>query len=422
MTGATVTKTPTADITNFDVYAYQLITRHEGVVPLSIADLTSFDMASDTDMRFSATTTPSTSLTVLEQWPLGLASTTFTPGGPVTLAGNASSSAFEGSLTLATSSQFIAAGTDTHSLAGRLVVGTNATITAASSTFVFTATTTGKSITAAGTQSLHHLSFTGAGGAWNITAPLSLTGDMTETAGTVTGTSDVSLLYGQLTGNGTLSFGSGTTTIAQTNTLGGTTPWTFANLVLGNGSIAGTTTPASVATTTVSGRLTVSAATVHHVGSTSIQLTGAGTVFAVSGTYRSGTGLVTYSGANATVLGTTYYDLAVGASVGSSTFTTSGVGVLVNRNLTIGNGSASSTFTTNQSDPVTVTGDVFVASASTLSLSDTATTTIAGSIDNNGTVLANSGVVTFTGSGTHSIALGNSSRLLLGSMVQVRLR
>ncbi|MFM2339462.1 MAG: hypothetical protein RLZZ360_98 [Candidatus Parcubacteria bacterium] len=410
VSGAAVTKTPTSDITNLDVYAYQLITRHEGAVPLSIADLTLFDTASDTDMRFSATTTPSTSLTVLSNNGLFVwASTTFTPGGPVTLAGNASSSAFEGSLTLATSSQFIAAGTDTHSLAGRLVVGQNATITAASSTFVFTATTTGKSITAATTQNFHNLSFTGVGGAWNIGAPLSLTGDMTISAGTVTGTNNISLLNGQLTGNGTLSLGSGTTTISRTNTLGGTTPWTFANLVLGNGSVAGTTTPASAATTTVSGRLTISAAHVYDVGSSPINLTGSGTVFSVSGTYRPGTGLVTYSGANATVLGTTYYDLAVGASVGSSTFTTSGVGILVNRNLTIGNGTASSTFTTNQSDPVlTVSGDVFVASASTLSLSDTATTTIAGSIDNNGTVLANGGIAAFTGSGTHTIAMGTS--------------
>ncbi|MFN3692835.1 MAG: DUF2341 domain-containing protein [Candidatus Paceibacteria bacterium] len=410
VTGAAVTKTPTTDITNFDVYAYQLITRHEGAVPLSIADLTLFNTASDTDLRFTATTTPSTSLTVFANNGLFVwASTTFTPGGPVTLAGNASSSAFEGSLTLATSSQFVAAGTDTHSLSGRLVVGTNATITAASSTFVFTATTTGKSITAAATQNFHNLSFTGVGGAWNITAPLSLTGDMTITAGTVTGTNNISLLNGQLTGNGTLSLGAGTTTIARTNTLGGTTPWTFANLVLGNGSMAGTTTPASAATTTVSGRLTVSAAHVYDVGATAINLTGSGTVFSVAGTYRSGTGLVTYSGANATVLGTTYYDLAIGTTVGSSTFTTSGVGILVNRNLTIGNGTASSTFTTNQSDPVlTVSGDVFVATASTLSLSDTATTTIAGSIDANGTVLANGGVVAFTGSGTHTIAMGNS--------------
>ncbi len=409
--GSVVTKTPTANITNLDLYTNQVMMRHEGVVPIAIADLVQFNNASDTDMGFVATTSPTTTLTVSPARGLFIwASSTFTPGGPVTLAGNASTSAFEGSLTLATSSRFIAEGTQTHTLAGRLVLGSNASITAASSTFVFNATTTGKSITGSTTINLHNASFTGVGGAWNITAPIVFTGDMTVATGTVTGTSNLTLTNGQLTGNGTLSLGGGTTTIARTNTLGGTTPWTFANLVLGDGLTVGTTTRAASATTTISGRLTIANAHTLAATSEAYDFTGTGTVFQVTGTWQPGSSLVRYSGANANVLGTSYYDLSIGALVGSSTFTGTGSGILVGRNLTVGNGTASSTFNVTTSDPVvTVLGDVLIQSSSTLSASDIATTTIAGSYDNNGRFFGNGGLVNFTGSGSHTIAAGSSS-------------
>ncbi len=409
--GSVVTKTPTADITNLDVYANQVTLRHEGAAVMTIANLTNFDYASDTDMRFSATTTPSTTLTVYPGSGLYIvASSTFTPGGNVTLSGNASTSANEGTLQLATSTQFIAAGTETHTLAGRLVLGANATVTTASSTFVFNASSTGKSITATNNISFHHLSFTGVGGAWHLTAPITVAGTMTVATGTVTGVNNITISNGSLTGDGTLSLGGGTTTLAVTNTLGGVRPWTFYNLVLGSGSVVGTTTPASSATTTVSGRLTISAAHTLALGSGQLDLAGSGTVFVNSGTFGSGTSLVRYSGAGANVLSTTYYDLHLAAAAASSTYTATGAGILLNRNLTIGNGTASSTFTTLSNDPLlTVAGNVLVQASGTLSLSDSATTTISGSYDNDGTLLSNGGKILFNGSGSTNIAAGNST-------------
>lgn len=409
--GAVVTKTPTGDISNLDIYTYEVMLRHEGASPITIADLTQFNVASDTDLRFIATTTPAAELLVYPGSGLVVAaSSTFAPGGNITLTGNASSSPYEGSLKLATSSSFVAAGTETHTLSGRLVVGQSAILTPASSTFAFVATTTGKSITSSSTVTLHNLTFAGVGGAWHITAPLSVSGDMSVAAGTVTGTSNITLVNGQLTGNGTLSLGGGTVTINHTNVLGGTSPWTFSNLTLGSGSLVGTTTLASTATTTVSGLLTVANAHTFAPGSAVVDLSGSGTVFTVNGSFVPGTGLVRYSGNNATVLGSTYYDLSVGAVSGSSTFTGNGVGLLVQRNLVVGNGTASSTFNLNTSDPVfTVTGDVTVYSLSTLSLSNLSTTTMSGNFDNNGTVLANGGAVLFNGSGSNNLAFGNSA-------------
>jgi hypothetical protein len=409
--GTVITKTPSANITNFDLYTDQIILRHEGVTGLTTSDLTRFDTASDTDIRFTATTTGSTTLNVLA--PSGLfiwSSSTYTPNGAVTLRGNASSSAFEGTLTLGTSSSFVAQGTETHTLAGRLVVGSNATITAASSTFVFNATTTGKSITSSSSITFHNLSFTGVGGAWNITAPLLVDGAMQVATGTVTGTSNITLRNGALTGDGTLSLGGGTVTIWRTSTLGGIRPWTFANLTLGDGVTVGTTTPASSATTTVSGVLTV--ANVHTLDAQNSQfnLSGAGTVFVTSGTFRSGTGRVTYSGANATVLSTTYNNLVVAAPTGSSTFTGTSGGLSVLGTLTIGNGTASSTLQMNTNDPLlTVSGFVYIAASSTLGASDSATSTFSSSYENDGRFTANNGRVLFNGAGTHTIAAGQSS-------------
>jgi hypothetical protein len=411
ITGAVVTKTPTGNVANLDIYTYEVMLRHEGVAPMTIADLTLFNVASDTDMRFTATTTPTPSLLVYSGNGLVVAaSSTFAPAGDITLAGNASSSAFEGSLTLATSSTFTATGTETHTLGGRLVVGQGATLSTASSTFLMVATTTGKSITASSTLTFNNLSFTGSNGAWHLTAPLIIGGNMTISTGTVTGTNNINVVSGQLSGNGTLSLGAGTTTLGVSNTLGGTTPWTFANLVLGNGTVAGTTTLASSATTTISGRLTIANAHTFTPNNAVIDLTGAGTVFTNAGTFTAGTSLVRYSGAGATVLGTTYYDLSVGALAGTATFTGNGTGILVNRQLIVGNGSASSTFTLTASDPVfTVMGDTLVQSGATLSLSDLSTTTFSGSYDNNGTLQSNGGIVAFTGSSAHTIAAGNST-------------
>ncbi len=408
--GSVVTKTPTTNITNMNIYANRVIVRHEDIAALTIADMITYDNSDDSDISFiAATGSPSTLVTTENTELFVWAGKSFAPGGNVTLSGDGNGTSYEGTLALGTTATFTATGTETHTLAGRFVLGSGATFTAASSTVIFNATTTGKSITGTSTITFHDVLFAGTGGAWNITANLSVLGDMEVASGTVTGTSNVTVENGSLFGNGVLSFGSGTTTLARTNTFGGSTAWTFYNLTLGNGSVVGTTTPPSTATTTVANRLTISTGHYLDAGSSLWDLSGTGTVFTENGTFLEDTSTVRYSGAGATVRSTNYYNLVIEAGVGSPTYTPQSTGFVVQNDLVVG-GAASSTLNLTTNDSVVeVYGDIRIASNGTLVGSNSATLTVRSDWQNDGTFTHSSGTVRFTGSTTSAIAAGNSS-------------
>ncbi len=407
VTGSVVTKTPTSNITNMHIYVNRVITRHQDILPLTASDMQSFDFDNDTDLRFIAATT---SLTVLPSTELFVfASTTFAPGGNVTLLGNGSSTSYEGTLQIGTNATFRASSTETHTLAGRFVMATTSTFTSASSTFIFNATTTGKSITSPNTVTFNEIAFTGVGGGWNITAPLTVVQSMQIATGTVTGTSNISLLYGSLYGDGTLSFGSGTTTLARSNTFGGMRAWTLNNLVLGNGVNVGTTTPVTVATTTILGRLTIASAHFLDAGSTSWNLNGSGTVFVETGNLLEGTSSFRYSGASSSILSTTYYNLELNAGSPNPVYTAVGSGINVLNDLVVG-GTASTTVNFATNDPVLAVGnDMRIQPNGTFIASDSGLFTITGSYDNNGVFTGSNGTTTFIGSGSETISAGNSA-------------
>ncbi len=227
--------------------------------------------------------------------------------------------------------------------------------------------------------------------------------------GTVTGTSNITLVNGSLSGNGILSLGSGTTTLNQTNTLGGTRAWTFANLVLGSGSVAGTTTPNTSATTTVTGRLTISNAHVLKANATLWDLAGTGNVLVETGTLSEDTSTFRYSGSSANVLGTGYYHLDLNGALGGATYTATGIGISVLGNLSVG-GATSTTANFTASDPaLAVTGDVLIRANGTLIGSDSASFTVARNWTNAGTFTHSSGTVTLNTTGSSTITAGNSS-------------
>lgn len=408
--GSVVTKTPTTNITNMNIYANRVIVRHEDVLPLSIADMTSYDATDDSDISFTAVDGVSDTLTTNENTELLVwAGKNFVPNGEITLLGNGNSNTYEGTLSLGAGATFTATGTETHRLSGRLALASGANFVPASSTVIFTATTTGKSITSTSTVSFHNVEFVGVGGSWNLNANLNVYGDMDITAGTVTGTNNLTLLNGSLSGNGALSLGSGTVTINRTNTLGGTTPWTFNNLVLGSGTQVGTTTPASSATTTILGTLTIANAHMLDAGSSVFDLAGAGTVLVENGTFLEDTSTIRFSGVNSNIPSTNYYNLDVNAAVGSSTYSTGVAGILVYNNLTVG-GAASTTLNLNANDPVfEVRGNVVINAGGTISASNSSNLTILGNYTNNGLLSANNGTVRFTGAGSSDIAAGNSA-------------
>lgn len=410
--GTVVTKTPTANIINHNIYANRIITKHEDVIPLSIADMAIFDATDDSDVRFTVATGTTNSMTVFSNTELHIASSTsFNANGDITVHGNASSTVFDGSLHIDDNATFIGYATSTYTFGGSFTMDIGASFDSASTTVIMNATTTGKTITTVASQEItfNALTFNGVGGGWNLNGDLSTLSNIAVANGTVSGTADITVVHGSLSGDGILSMGSGTTTINESNTLGGTTAWTFGNLVLGSGVVLGTTTVGSNATTTVLGKLTISTAHFLNAGGSVWNLSGTGNVFTENGTFVEATSTVRYSGTGATnILSTGYYNLDLKAQGGSPTYTATGLGIVVGNNLAVGNATTTVNFDTNDT-VLDVGGTVNIESQGVLVGSGSASTTIAGSWDNNGTFTSSGGTITFDGGGTSNISAGNSA-------------
>lgn len=409
----TVTKTPTGNVTGFDLYANRLITRHQDVAPMTIADMAPYDSTDDTDIFFTAATGTSPILTVQANRELFVwATSTFTPGGTVTLRSGGTGNSYDGTLHIDNAGTFVGAGTTTYSFGGSFIQDAGATFTPASSTVIMTATTSGKGITVATgrTATFNRLRFTGVGGGWNLTGDMSSATSTQIATGTVSGTGNISIPISSLYGNGTLSMGGGTTTVSRTNTLGGTRAWTFYNLSLGNASNVGTTTMGGTATTTIAGRLKIASAHYLRAGASKFDLSGTGTVFIENGTFLEDTSTLRYSGGSATnLLATTYYNLNLNAGAGTPTYTAVGTGIVVTNNLIVGGqATTNANFTTNDT-ALDVNGSVSIRSNGTLVGSDSGAFTVAGSWSNSGTYTSSNGTVSFDGSGSPTISAGNSS-------------
>jgi len=380
---------------------------------MTIADMSAYDSSDDADVLFTASIgTPDALMLPADAELFIWASTTFTPNGIVTLQSGGTGNPYDGSLHIDDNAIFTGNGTTTYTVGGSLFIDAGGSFEPASTTVLMVATTSGKAIAiqSGTTATFHMLRFTGVGGGWNLNGDIEATDDIEVAAGTVTGTGNIDLMNGSLYGNGLLSLGGGTTTIQKSNTLGGTTSWTFYNLSLGNGSTVGTTTPASSATTTVSGRFTINAAHFFSAGASSIALAGSGTVFVENGTFLEGTGTVRYSGASAAnILSTGYYNLILDAAAGAPTYTATGLGVSVANDLTIGGANTTTANFDTSDTALDVNGDVYIASNGALSASNSGIFTVAGTWDNDGTFTSNSGTVTFDGSGASQVSAGNSS-------------
>ncbi len=406
----TITRTPTVSISNLNLYANRVITRHEDVAPLTIANMAIYDEDNDSDIRFNAATGTGDQLIVRSGTELHIASsTTFAPAGNVTIQGNGSTTVYDGSLHIDDNATLLSVGTTTFTIAGNLTIDPGATFTTASSSIVMNATTTGKQITASSTLTVNDMSFTGVGGGWSIGANVTAFGNITASTGTVAGTGNITLSYGSFSGNGSVILTGGTTTVVRTNTLGGSTPWTFANLSLGDSTAVGTTTPPS-ATTTITGVLTIATAHVLNAGSSQWYLQGTGTPFVVNGTFTYGTSLIRYGTQAATnITSTSYYNLDLNAGSGNPTYTAIGSGVNVLNDLTVG-GVGTTTVDVNTNDPaLSVGGAVTIRTLGVLQGSNSASFTVTGNWTNSGTYTPNSGTVTFTGATGATLTPGTSA-------------
>ncbi len=407
--GSVVTKTPTANITDLDIYANRVITRHEDVAPLTIADMTSYDEADDSDLRFVAATGSPDTLIVRPDTELLIASSsTFRPDGTITLQSSGSGQVYDASLHIDNNGTFVASGTEAYAVGGSFFLDEGGTFTAASSTVTFTATTTGKTITGSSTITFNTIDFTGVGGGWHINTDIVVTDDISVATGTVTGTGDILIPDGTFSGAGLVSLGDGTVTIEDTTVLGGVQGWTFNNLTLGDATTNGTTTRFANATTSIDGVLTVTAGHVLELGTADWDFGGTGVVITEAGTINRGTSVVRYSG-DGTVHAMDYYNLDLNASAGSVTQTFAGVGLQVFNDLTVG-GQSTTTVTANTNDPlIAVSGNVLIRPNGTLVGSDSNTLSVAGDWDNNGAFTSSGGLVDFISGDSFTIAAGNST-------------
>jgi hypothetical protein len=408
--GSVITKTISGDTSGVHIYQNRVITRHHGATPLSIVDMALYDEDNDSDLRFNATTSPSASLTVRgETELLVFASTTFTPGGSVTLQSGGSGASYDGTFHIDNNATATSITNEQWSVGGRFQVDSNGVFTPASSTVVMTATTTGRTISSPQTISLNALTFTGTG-SYDLVANLSVANGISLQNGTLQGTGNITLTGGAFSGNGTLALTGGTTTLERSSTYGGTTPWQFYSLALGNGSIVGTTTPQSSATTTVLNSLQVRAAHTLLLQSGTLDLRGTTTPLSVLGSFDEGTSRVRFSGASSlTIPSDTYYHLDLNAVSGSPTYTTTNTGIYVRGDLTLG-GAVPTTLNLNANDPVVqVDGTTYIRPNGAFGASDSSLLTFRGNYDNDGVFVGNGGTTTFNALTPQTVAAGTSS-------------
>ncbi len=404
----TVTKTPTGNLSGFHLYERALILRHEDVTPISVADLVSYDADNDSDVFFSAATGSPNTLVVQPENELYVwGGKTFTPGGNVTLQSGGSGDARDGRFALGASAVFTAAGSQSHSVGGGFVTESGATFTSASSTFTFTATTTGKSINAASAMSFNNLVFNGGGG-WSFDGAQLTANNMFQiSSGTISGTGNVVAAAG-VTGNGTIAMTSGTFTLGA-GSFGGSSAWIFNNLTFGSGT--GSSTKAGTGTTTITNVLRIESGRTLEAGTSPWVLAGSGTPFSIAGTFTVQSAPFFYTGTTTTnIADTTYSALALAPSVGGTPSYVFMGGILSASSVTIG-GANPVSLTANTNDPsITVSGNLSIGSSSTFIASNTGALQVGGSWTNSGTFTHSGGTVTFNSNDTgETISTGGSS-------------
>ncbi len=405
--GATVSRTPQSDVTDFDIYQHRVIVRHEDVDPLTIARMVHFDLDQDADIPFDAEAGDLTlrASSTLFVW----AGKTFEPGGNVTLNGNALGTSYDGSLRLDDGATLTMTGSEEVRVAGHWEADTGATFNAANSTVIFTATTSATR-NLLPRSSFNDVVFSGAGATWNLQANTTVLGDALMTAGTLIGTLNFTV-GGTLTGDGMVALTGGIATVQTSGAFGGASDWSFNALTLGNGS-AGTTTKSGAGNVTVNGTLTVASAHRLEAGSVNWILKGASPSLTVSGTFVAQTSTTTFAGTSAmTVPALTYHNLVTAASGAGSPVYTFSAGNLSASSLTVGDGTNAVTAQVNTSDPlITVTGNVRINANATYSASNLNDLRIGGSYVNQGTFTSNSGGVLFNSTDTGEVvSAGNSS-------------
>jgi|GEM_PF-1691275 len=403
---ATITRAVgSGDLTGLQVIQGRVTVRDEDGTSITNANLGQYDADDNANIPF---TSNAGALSVTAGHKLLVwTGKTFTPGGTVTTAASATSGNIDGDI-LIQSTATLAMGTNALSVGGDFT--NSGTLTyGAGQTTTFTATGTGFAIED-GTSNFDSIIFNGSGGGWSLSSALVLAGDLTVTAGTLSGNNNITINGGDATGNGTINLTSGTFTMNTVGNFGGDTAWTFSGLTIGAAGNA-VTTATGTGGITVSGVLTIDTGDTLNAGSKTWTLSGSGTPLVVSGTFTPSTSTFQYTGTTATnITATTYYNLSVLPSANLITHTAAAGTITVNNNLTIGNGTNTGTFNLDTNDPtLDVNGDVTIAASGTLVASASAATTFGGNYTNSGTFTNSNGTITFDATSTGKTLSGTLS-------------
>lgn len=410
----TITRSPLGDLTGIDLYQNRVILRHEDVFPMSIAEMDFFDEGDDTDIPFVTSTTSSPyTLTVRPETELWIwNSKTFIPGGNITLQSGGSGNNWDGKFHVDNNAVFTGANGESHSVGGGFSVDSGAVFTSASSTFTFTATTSGKIITGIAPLSFQTIDFNGSGGSWSVNQDMAVGGTMTVTAGTVGGIGSISVSGTNVTGAGTIAMTGGTFSLLNGGFFGGGSDWSFSNLIFGNGTIA-TTTKIGSSTITVSGLMTIATAQSFIAGTPSAYtFSGGGTPLFIKGTFDAGSTIVRYSSPSATTIATTtYHRLFLAPSgAGNPTYQIATGTIAVNDYFAIGDGINPVSVNADINDPsVNAYGNVLVRASSTLVASNVAPLNVYRDWVNLGSFTPSDGTVSFLATTTGHTIIATTS-------------
>jgi len=408
---ATVTKTPTGDLTGIDLYDNRVIVRHEDVSPITIADMASYDSSDDSDIPFMVTLSSPNTLIVEPETELHVwDGKTFVPGGNVTLRSGGSGNVYDGRLHIGNTSVFTAAGTESHSVGGGFQKDAGSTFTAANSTFTFTATTTGKTIIGVALPTFYNLVFNGTGGGWGLSSSVAVSGNLTPTAGTISGTGSLVVTGANVAGDAVFNMTGGTVTLSAGGNFGGANDWKFYGLTLSGASA--TTTKIGTNNIEVRNNLNISANHGLDAGNDVWTLTGGGSAFTKTGYFNSETSLFKYASTTATnITAAAYYQLELSpSSIGSPTYTILGGVLTVADTMTIGNGTNGVSVNATTNDPdITVAGNFLISAGATYTASNSGGFTLGGNFTNNGTFAHGNGTVTMNASAIGKTITASSS-------------
>ncbi|MBD3208149.1 MAG: DUF2341 domain-containing protein, partial [Candidatus Nealsonbacteria bacterium] len=300
----------------------------------------------------------------------------FVPGGSVTLSPGATSTQPGGDVLISSGATFGVA-TNSVSVGGDWVNNGDFSKSADQVT-TFTATSTGFSITP-GSANFEDIVFNGSGGGWQFSEAAEIDSDLTVTAGTLSGTQDLTL-NGNLSGSGSINLTGGTLLFkGSSNDFGGTGNWTFYHLTFGDGT-SGSVSSQGSGTATVDGNLTIA----------SNYTLGGNKSFVANGDVG-GDGTINLTGGTFTADG----DNSFGGAT-SWTF----------YNLTFGDGSGTETTSKTGNNNISVSHGLTISSSHTLQASSQIWT-LAGSgtpLVVNGTLEAQSSVFKYTGTSNTNIA------------------